>query len=41
MKVVSIPMFAAPAGCSQWPTISDANAPFGYGKSPVLICAPR
>ena len=41
MNVVSMPLLAAPSGCSQWPTISEANAPCGYGKSPVLIWAPR
>ena len=30
-----------PSGASQCPTIWDANAPWEYGKSPVLICAPR
>ena len=30
-----------PSGASQCPTICDANAPCAYGKSPVLICAPR
>ena len=30
-----------PSGANQWPTIWDANAPCAYGKSPVLIWAPR
>ena len=30
-----------PSGCSQCPTISEANAPCLYGNTPVLICAPR
>ena len=32
---------SSPSGSSQPATISDAKAPPGYGKLPVLICAPR
>ena len=42
MNTTSSTLFTpVPSGASQWPTICDANAPCGYGNTPVLICAPR